>query len=145
MSITRINLHRNKKANSIKIQKREAAALMEKQKDESARIKVENIIREDYAIEALEIIELFVELLLSRIQVIVEAKTCPHDLKEAITTMCYAATRLEIKEFENIREQFAFKFGKDFVRNASENKVFFYFFTSKRTFLSTRESCSSWV
>eukprot|EP01080_Neovahlkampfia_damariscottae_P003642 gene3642-6458_t len=122
MSTTRINLHKNKKTNSIKIQKREAAQLMAKQKDESARIKVENIIREDYAIEALEIIELFVELLLSRIQVIVESKTCPHDLKEAITTMCYAATRLEIKEFGNIRDEFAKKFGKDFVRNAAENK-----------------------
>lgn len=74
MAVTRIQLHKNKKTQQIKLSKREAAQLLGQQKDESARIKVENIIREDYQIEALDILELFCELLQSRIQLISEAK-----------------------------------------------------------------------
>lgn len=74
MAITRIQLHKNKKAQGNKLSKREAAQLLAQGKDESARIKVENIIREDYQVEALDILELFCELLGSRIQLISEAK-----------------------------------------------------------------------
>lgn len=74
MAITRIGLLRNKKSNSIKLQKRQVAELLQQEKDESARIKVENIIREDYAIEALEILELFCDLVHTRIQLLAESK-----------------------------------------------------------------------
>jgi vacuolar protein sorting-associated protein IST1 len=122
MAITRMNLLKNKKTNSIKLQKREIAQLLAQEKDESARIKVENIIREDYTIEAFEILELFCELLSARIQLIQESKTCPHDLKEAVSTLIYAAPRLEVPEFQVIRKQLELKFGKEFVKAAMENK-----------------------
>jgi len=96
--------------------------LLQEEKDESARIKVENIIREDYQIEALDILELFCELLQSRIQMIAEAKTCPHDMKEAVHTMIYSASHIDIIEFESIRKQFELRWGKEFVKNATENK-----------------------
>lgn len=70
LAISRIKLQKNKKDNNIKNNKREIAELLKNGKDESARIKVENIIREDFVIEAYEILELFCELLLARLGVI---------------------------------------------------------------------------
>ncbi|KAL9644553.1 hypothetical protein ABK040_009417 [Willaertia magna] len=122
MAMTRVSLLKNKKQNSIKVQKRQVAELLQSEKDESARIKVENIIREDYAIEALEILELFCDLVHTRIQLIAESKTCPHDMKEAVSTLIYAAPRIEVKELMEIRNQFSAKYGKDFVESAMENK-----------------------
>lgn len=43
-------------------------------------------------------------------------------MKEAVHTMIYAASHLDIAEFENIRKQFELRWGKEFVKNASENK-----------------------
>ena len=62
MAAQRITLTINKKTNSIKKQKREVAELLAKNKEEKARIRVEHIIREDFTIEAYEIIELLCEL-----------------------------------------------------------------------------------
>src|SRR5690606_4554044 len=49
-------------------------------------------------------------------------RTCPHDLKEAVSTLIYAAPRLEVPELQVIRKQLELKFGKEFVRAAMENK-----------------------
>ena len=46
--------------------RREIAGLLERGKTESAMIRVEHIIREDYMLEALEMIELFCEILHAR-------------------------------------------------------------------------------
>jgi vacuolar protein sorting-associated protein IST1 len=46
--------------------RREIAQLLQNGKLESATIRVENIIREDFLIEALEILQLYVDVLLAR-------------------------------------------------------------------------------
>lgn len=122
MAMSRMDLLRNKKQNLVKLQKKQIAELLQQQKDESARIKVENIIREDYQVESYDILQLFCDLLQTRIQLVAESKTCPHDLKEAVTSLIYAAPRLEVPELMEVRNQFALKYGKQFVENASENK-----------------------
>lgn len=43
-------------------------------KDERARIRVEHIIREDYMVEAMEVLELYCELLISRLGLIQGSK-----------------------------------------------------------------------
>lgn len=43
-------------------------------KDERARIRVEHIIREDYLVEAMEILELYCDLLLARFGLIQSMK-----------------------------------------------------------------------
>ena len=50
-----------------KMNRRQLAQILEQGKYESARIRVENIIREDINVELLEILELYCELLLARI------------------------------------------------------------------------------
>lgn len=66
MSVNRLRLMQQKQTALAKQARRELAQLLDQGKEESARIRVENIIREDLFIEMLEILELYCELLLAR-------------------------------------------------------------------------------
>eukprot|EP01119_Soliformovum_irregulare_P003565 TRINITY_DN1424_c0_g1_i2.p1 TRINITY_DN1424_c0_g1~~TRINITY_DN1424_c0_g1_i2.p1 ORF type:complete len:401 (+),score=96.65 TRINITY_DN1424_c0_g1_i2:174-1376(+) len=121
LAVSRLKLQKTKKDNIIKNQKREVADLLRQGKEESARIKVENIIREDFIIEAYEILELFCELILARLGVIQISKECPPDMKEAICTIIYAAPRSEAKELIEIRNQLIAKYGPDLATCAAHN------------------------
>lgn len=120
-AIARMQLQRNKKSNLVKMQKREIAALLEKGKDESARIKVEHVIREDFATEALEILELFCDLLLARLPIIKEQNHLPSELAEAVHTLIYASYRVEVVELQAVREDLAKKYDKKLLKSALEN------------------------
>lgn len=122
MAITRLNMQKNKRENQLKLQKREIANLLAQNKNESARIKVEAVIRDAYMIEALELLTLFIDLLSTRLQLLVESRTCPPDMKEAVSTVIWACPRVEnVPELLQIREQLARKFGKEFAHAASDN------------------------
>ncbi|CAJ0915927.1 5161_t:CDS:2 [Entrophospora sp. SA101] len=104
LAINRIKLAQQKKNVSSKLQRKEIATLLENNKEESARIRVEGIIHDDYYVEAMEVLELYCELLIA-----------------PVNTLLYASSRLDIKELLPIRDQFISKFGKEFVKNAVEN------------------------
>lgn len=89
-------------------------------KEESARIRVENIIRTDITTELLEVLELYCELLLARTGLL-EAKECDPGLEEAIKSIIYAAPRTDVKELQQARALLVEKYGKDFALDAVEN------------------------
>jgi len=66
MSVNRLRLMQQKQSALAKQARRELAKLLDEGKEESAKIRVENIIREDLFVEMLEILELYCELLLAR-------------------------------------------------------------------------------
>lgn len=101
--------------------RRSMAQLLEQGKDESARIRVENIIRSDMNTELLEIIELYCELLIARVGLL-EAKECDAGLEEAVKSIIYAAPKIEgVKELSLVRALLAEKYGKEFTVAAMEN------------------------
>ncbi|KAI9878667.1 MAG: hypothetical protein M1830_000283 [Pleopsidium flavum] len=120
LSISRLRMVEQKDAAIAKQQRRAMAQLLEQGKEESARIRVENIIRSDISTELLEILELYCELLLARIGLL-EAKECDPGLEEAVKSIIYAAPRTEIKELQQARQLLVEKFGKDFALAAMEN------------------------
>lgn len=120
MAVNRLRLVQQKETALAKAQRREMAGLLEAGKEASARIRVENIIRNDISVELLEILELYCELLLARIGLL-DAKECDPGLEEAVCTVIYAAPRTEIKELHTIRDIFVTKFGRDFAKEALEN------------------------
>eukprot|EP00756_Hemistasia_phaeocysticola_P030429 Hpha_TRINITY_DN16287_c2_g4::TRINITY_DN16287_c2_g4_i1::g.11684::m.11684/K19476/IST1; vacuolar protein sorting-associated protein IST1 len=123
MAVTRIKLQQNKRLNGVKVQRREIAQLMAAEKYESSRIKVEQTVRDEYYCEALELLTLFCDLVASRITLVAESSQCPLDLKEAISTIIWAAPRTDgIVEFDNIRKQIFIKFGKEWCMVAQENR-----------------------
>src|SRR5438874_12258790 len=96
------------------------AHLLEAGKEESARIRVENIIREELSVELLEILELYCELLLARVGLL-DAKECDPGLEEAVKSIIYAAPRTDVKELQQARALLVEKFGKEFALQAVEN------------------------
>jgi vacuolar protein sorting-associated protein IST1 len=125
-----------------KQQRRAMAQLLEEKKLESARIRVENIIRSDITTELHEMLELYCELLIARAQLLdsgsgvsglslkgTTAKSggeldAPLDsgLEEAVRSVIYAAPRTEIKELHQARALLIEKFGKDFALAAMEGE-----------------------
>ncbi|KAJ0424813.1 regulator of Vps4 activity in the MVB pathway-domain-containing protein [Aspergillus carlsbadensis] len=64
--IPRLRLLQKKSTASSVVQRRDLASLLENNRDASARIRVENVIATDIAIEVMEMVELYCELLLAR-------------------------------------------------------------------------------
>ncbi|KAI9282780.1 regulator of Vps4 activity in the MVB pathway-domain-containing protein [Sporodiniella umbellata] len=123
LSMNRLKMLQAKKTSLNQQQRREIATLIEKGKIESARVRVEHVIRDDLVIEAMESLELYSDLLLARFGLLEAYKTCEASISEAVHTLIWAAPRLgEVKELGLVRDQLASKFGKEFMLDAMENK-----------------------
>lgn len=120
LAIARLRMVQKRDEALAKNQRRGMAQLLEAGKEESARIRVENIIRSDIATELHEILELYCELLLARAGLL-DSPTCDPGLEEAVKSLIYAAPKTEIKELNQVRILLADKFGKEFVLTAMEN------------------------
>ncbi|KAI8612909.1 regulator of Vps4 activity in the MVB pathway-domain-containing protein [Chytriomyces sp. MP71] len=121
LAINRLKLLQQKKTAFNQSARKDIAQLLDTGKDDSARVRVEHIIREDFAIEAMEILELYCEMLLARFGLLEMMRTCDAGIEEAVNTIIFAAARVDVKELSLIRDQLVLKFGKDFGMNALEN------------------------
>ena len=121
MAVHRIQLQINKKTAAVKHAKREIATLLAETKDEKARIKVEHVIREDFTIESLGLLELICELTHERAKYIASEKQCPADLREAIASLIWGAPRVDIAELDEVKKQLTLKYGKEFADDALNN------------------------
>jgi vacuolar protein sorting-associated protein IST1 len=115
-----------------KAARRAMAQLLDNGKEESARIRVENIIHTDINVELLEILELYCELLLARAGLLDASPPpeyqgrgtyCDPGLEEAICSVIYAAPRTEVKELQTVRALLVERFGKEFAMAAMENQT----------------------
>jgi len=120
LAIARLRMVQKRDEAQSKAQRRVMAQLLEVGKEDSARIRVENIIRSDITTELHEILELYCELLLARAGLL-EAPTCDPGLEEAVQSIIYAAPKTELKELHTVRTLLAEKFGKEFALRAVEN------------------------
>ncbi|KAK3944789.1 DUF292-domain-containing protein [Diplogelasinospora grovesii] len=120
LAVARLRMAQKRDEALGKNQRRVMAQLLEVGKIDSARIRVENIIRSDITTELHEILELYCELLLARAGLL-DAPTCDLGLEEAVKSIIYAAPKTEIKELQTVRTLLAEKFGKEFVIQAMEN------------------------
>ncbi|KAM2826937.1 hypothetical protein COP1_036549 [Malus domestica] len=119
MAVARIKLLRNKGHVVVKQMRRVIALLLQSGKNATARIRVEHVIREHNTLAANEFIELFCELVVSRLSIIAEPKECQPGLKEGIASLILASSRCsEILKLISLRHIFEVKYGKDFVSAA---------------------------
>ena len=110
-------------------QRREMAKLLETNREASARIRVENIIQTDIAVELMEILELYAELLLARAGLLDardknDSLAPETGLEEAAASIIYAAPRLprEVRELAIVRALLVDRFGKEFGIRCQENQ-----------------------
>ncbi|CAN0928317.1 IST1-like protein [Linum grandiflorum] len=121
LTIPRIKLLRNRREIQIRQMRRDIAKLLENGQEATARIRVEHIVREENMMAAQEVLELFCELIAVRLPIIEAQRECPLDLKEAISSICFAAPRCaDLPELIQVQMMFASKYGKEFVAAATE-------------------------
>ncbi|KAK1988551.1 regulator of Vps4 activity in the MVB pathway-domain-containing protein [Colletotrichum cereale] len=120
LAIARLRMVQQRDESMSKTQRRAMAQLLEVGKIDSARIRVENIIRSDITTELHEILELYCELLIARAGLL-DGSTCDPGLEEAVKSIMYAAPKTEIKELQVVRTLLGEKYGKEFVLSAMEN------------------------
>lgn len=103
--------------------RKEIADFIQMNKFDRARIRVEHIIREDYLVEAMELIEMYCDLLLARFGLIESMKYCEEGLVESVSTIIWASPRLstDCQELKGVSEQLTFKYGKEFGQQARSN------------------------
>ncbi len=105
--------------------RKEIADYIQIGKPERAKIRVEHIIREDYLVEAMEIVEMYCDLLLARFGLIQQMKTLDDGLAEAISSLIWVTPRLQsdIQELKIVSEQLTAKYGKPYALACRENAV----------------------
>jgi len=125
LAVNRLKLLEKKKTELTQKARKEIADYITAGKAERAKIRVEHIIREDYLVEAMEIVECYCDMLLARMGLIQQMKTLDEGLAEPISSILWVAPRLEadVAELRVIAAQLGFKYGKEYVQAARENSV----------------------
>nr|XP_056718627.1 IST1 homolog [Euleptes europaea] len=123
--INRLKLLEKKKTELAQKARKEIADYLASGKDERARIRVEHIIREDYLVEAMEILELYCDLLLARFGLIQSMKELDSGLAEAVSTLIWAAPRLqsEVAELKIVADQLCAKYSKEYGKLCRSNQI----------------------
>lgn len=124
LSIQRLKLLEKKKSEAAQRCRKEIADYLENGKVERAKIRVEQIIREDYLVEAMEIVEMFCDLLLARFGMIQQMNTLDDGLEEAVSSLVWVAPRMstDVKELKVIGDLLTQKYGKPFAQACKDNK-----------------------
>ncbi|KEY79653.1 hypothetical protein domain protein [Aspergillus fumigatus] len=123
--IPRLRLLQRKDTASSVIQRRELATLLDEGRESSARIRVENVIATDIAVEVMEMVELYCELLLARVNVLDQLAYIDAALDEAAAVIFYAWPRFphDVRELTMLRGMLAERWGKEFMTLAQDNKL----------------------
>jgi len=128
LAINRLKLVEKKKTEIALRARKEISDYIKVNKIERARIRVEHIIREDYLVEALEIIEMQCDLILARVALLGgkgKGNKVPHvSIHEAIDSILWAYPQIsgDCQELKIVVGQLAILFGKQYVHEV-QNKA----------------------
>ncbi|XP_044266088.1 IST1 homolog isoform X2 [Tribolium madens] len=114
--IARLKLLEKKKTELTEKSRREIADFIAAGKIERAKIRVEYIIREDYLVEAMEIVEMYCDLLLARFGLITNMKELDEGIAEAVSSLIWVAPRLQsdCQELKIIADLLTAKYGQNY-------------------------------
>eukprot|EP00056_Hartaetosiga_gracilis_P009787 m.141348 g.141348 ORF g.141348 m.141348 type:complete len:350 (+) comp13194_c5_seq10:240-1289(+) len=114
--IKRLQLLEKKHDNSSILARKEIANMLRENRLEIAKIKVEQIIRDDFYREALEILETYCTLCLTRFGLIQTVQHCEVGVRKAVCTILWATPRIsvDVREFQELSRQFTLRYGKEF-------------------------------
>lgn len=128
LAVNRLKLLEKKKTELAQKARKEIAEYIAAGKSERAKIRVEHIIREDYMVEAMEIVEMYCDLVLARFGLVTQMKELDEGLSEAISSLIWVAPRMhtDVQELKIISDLLTAKYGKiyaDACRNESVNSI----------------------
>ncbi|KAM1803811.1 hypothetical protein ACFX12_029749 [Malus domestica] len=126
LAVDRIRKLRKRKEEDIVKMRNKISALLQCGQDPinktcTARILIEDLIREENILEAYVLIKGFCNLVRGRLSVIQVQRECPENVKQAISSLIFAAKKCfhEIPELLTLEKNFK-KYGSDFVLAATQ-------------------------
>lgn len=122
--VTRLKLQEKKKTGLALRARPEIAEYVRIAKTDRARVRVESIIREDYLVEAMELVEMYADLLQSRLGLL-QAGNLHESLRKPVATLIWCAPRLAqyCQELQIVQKLLADLFGKKFVKACEANEM----------------------
>ncbi|XP_026478581.1 IST1 homolog [Ctenocephalides felis] len=125
LSINRLKLMEKKKTELTQKARREIADYLQTGKYERAKIRVEHIIREDYMVEAMEVVEMYCDLVLARFGLVTQMKELDSGLAEAVSSLLWVAPRMQsdIQELKVISDILTAKYGKMYAESCRSDTI----------------------
>ncbi|VDN03034.1 unnamed protein product [Thelazia callipaeda] len=125
LAMNRLKMLEKKKTELALKSRTEIADFIANHKEDRARIRVEHIIREDFLVEAYELLEMYCDLILARFGLIQQIKQLDDGIAEAVISILWAAPRVvtDVSEFKVISDQLTLKYGKTFAEAARSNQL----------------------
>ncbi|XP_037933598.1 IST1 homolog isoform X2 [Teleopsis dalmanni] len=120
LATSRLKLLEKKKSELAQKSRKEIGDFLSNGKTERARIRVEHIIREDYLVEAMEIVEMYCDMLLARFGLVTQMKELDDGIAEAVSSLVWVCPRLQsdVTELKIISDIFISKYGPQFAEAA---------------------------
>ena len=112
---------KSKKLDSIKAKKAEIINLLKDKNLPYAKAAMETLTKDEYYKNVCEMLDPFLDKLNNKFKEIDSAKECPADLRTELDSVIFASSKLEIQEFENLKECIKKKYGQDYITKAENN------------------------
>lgn len=113
---------KNKKKDSLKGIKQEIIYYLKEKNLVYAKVKMDNLIKDEYYIKACDILEPILDKLDDQSKDIDSATECPVDLRTQLDSVIFAASKIEIQEFVNLKECITKKFGQNYITKVENNE-----------------------
>ena len=113
---------KNKKNDSAKGKRKEIIDYLKDKNLPFAKANMESLIKEENYIKACDILAPILDKLNDKSKDIDSAKECPVDLRAELDSVIYAASKIEIQEFVNLKDCITKKYGQDYVTKAENNE-----------------------
>ncbi|XP_010265173.1 PREDICTED: uncharacterized protein LOC104602986 isoform X2 [Nelumbo nucifera] len=121
LAISRLAILKNQRQVRCSQARSDVVQLLNLGHHERALLRVEHVIKDQNMLDVFIMIEGYCNLMIERVVLIENNKECPDELKEAISSLIFAASRCgEFPELQEIRAVFTSRFGKEFAARAVE-------------------------
>merc|ERR1712000_10024 len=123
-AVKRCKIYQNKTQNGIFKKKEEVVNDLKGNNEELARLKAENIIKDEGRVKVYEIISLGCQKLIERVNYLAKCKysEVPKDMHVVLHTLIYCTDRTDIDELTEIKEQIGLKFAEAYLKRANLDK-----------------------
>ncbi|KAH7836112.1 hypothetical protein Vadar_032842 [Vaccinium darrowii] len=116
LGVSRLAVLKNQRRARCSLARSDVVQLLNLGHHDRALLRVEQVIKEQNALDVFVMLEGYFHLLVERINLIQQERACPEELKEVVSSLVYAATRCgEFPELQEMRAVFTSRFGKEFV------------------------------
>ncbi|KAL0372598.1 UNVERIFIED_CONTAM: hypothetical protein Scaly_0941400 [Sesamum calycinum] len=121
LAVSRLAVLKNQRQARCSIARSDVVEFLKSSNHDRALLRVEQVIKEQNMLDVFVVLEGYCHLLIERVNLFEQEKVCPEELKEAVSTLIFAATRCgEFPELQQIRAIFTSRFGKEFAARAVE-------------------------